>query len=311
MIKIFYFNFLNHYILRFLKVTLPILFLGLLYKYSYISLEPIKSLFLYGDIKLILLILIFTFSCSLFLYFRFIYCLKIYKLNVNLLKQIRICSQAYSFASFIPGPIGIDAWRIGKLRNLDLSKYKTNLIKATILEKIFALFNQIFILIFFIIDDSFIKTVLILLSYLFLFILISLLKYLGRKSIFIYKYSKNINFKKISILFSICTITNLISCYLIRFIGITLNMNFSLKVMSISSILSNMATIIPISPSGLGISEFVFSKMTQNILNLDTNNSIATIYFSYRILNLLSHFLIYYIIKIIEWMKNKRRLKLG
>jgi len=59
-----------------------------------------------------------------------------------------------------------------------------------------------------------------------------------------------------------------------------------------------MATIIPISPNGLGVSEFVFSEITQNISNFDTNNSIATIYFSYRILTLSSHFLIYYLLKI-------------
>ena len=60
--------------------------------------------------------------------------------------MFEISSQAYSFASFIPGQLGIDAWRIAKLRTLDLTKFKTNLIKSTILEKSFALLSQIFIL---------------------------------------------------------------------------------------------------------------------------------------------------------------------
>ena len=82
-------------------------------------------------------------------------------------------------------------------------------------------------------------------------------------------------------------------------------MNYSLKVMSISSILSNIVGVIPISPNGLGISEFVFSEVTQNFENLNANNSIATIYFSYRILNLFSHFAIYYFIKLINYTKQR------
>ena len=288
------------FLIKILKITFPAIFLYFLYKYSYISLEPIKSLFLFRDIKIIFIILIFTFACSLILYIRFIYCLRIYKIKTNLFKQITICSQAYSFASFIPGPIGIDAWRIGKLRKLDLSKFKKNLINASILEKIFALVSQIFILIFFLVDTNIIRTFLFPLIYFLIYLSITFIKYFEAKYHFIYSYSRNINFKNISILFSICTIANLISCYLIRFIGITLNMNFSIKVMSISSILSHMATILPISPSGLGVSEFVFSEITQKISNLDTDNSIATIYFSYRILNLSSHFIIYYVLKIAE-----------
>ena len=120
--------------MKILKVILPICLLFLLYKFSYISFEPIKSLFLFGDLKLILLILILSFSLSFLLYIRFNYCLKIYKIQVNCLKQIEVSSQAFSFASFIPGQIGIDAWRIANLRKLDLTKFKTNLIKSTILE---------------------------------------------------------------------------------------------------------------------------------------------------------------------------------
>ena len=85
-------------------------------------------------------------------------------------------------------------------------------------------------------------------------------------------------------------------------------MNFSLKVMSISSIFSHIVGVIPISPNGLGVSEFVFSEITQNISNVDKNNSIATIYFSFRIINLFSHFVIFYFLKIINLFKEKNKL---
>lgn len=291
--------------MKILKILLPFFLFAFLYKYSYISFDPIKTIFSYGKIKLIILIFLLSLSCSFSLYFRFNYCLNIYKIRLNKLKLFEISSQAYSFASFIPGQLGIDAWRIAKLRTLDLTKFKTNLIKSTILEKIFALLSQIFILIIFLFNDNLARFV-FLISVFILFYLISfLIKKAENKFYSIKKFTGKINFYNISRLFLICTLANMISCYLIKSIAVTLDMNYSLKVMSISSILSNIAGIIPISPNGLGVSEFVFSEVTQNFENLNANNSIATIYFAFRILNLFSHFTIYYFIKLIKYSKQR------
>ena len=201
----------------------------------------------------------------------------------------------------MPGQIGIDAWRIGKLRKLDIAK---KLINSTILEKLMALFSQIFIL-FFIIDNNLNKIILLFSTICLIYLLTYFSKVLAKKYKSLENYISDIKFKGIFSLFLICIIANFISCYLIKFIAITFMMNYSLKVMSISSILSNIVGVIPISPNGLGISEFVFSEVTQNISNLTSNNSISTIYFSYRIINLFSHFLILYSIKFLKLLKNK------
>ena len=274
-----------------------------LYKYSYISLDPIKSIFYFGDFKIIFLITFLSFSCSFFLYLRFSYCLNIYRLKLNIFNLIEVNSQAYSFASFVPGQIGIDAWRIGKLRKLDFTKFKTKLINSTILEKIMAILSQIFILFFFIISNSFNRFLLILFTIIIIYLITFLSKEIGFKFNSIKKFAGTFNFRKISFLFLICVIANLISCYLIKCIAITFMIDYSLKVMSISSILSNIVGVIPISPNGLGISEFVFSEVTQNISNSNSNNAIATIYFCYRILNLFTHFLIYFSTKTIKIIK--------
>ena len=291
--------------MKIFKVILPIILLIILYKNSYISFEPIKSLFNYGDLKLIIIISFFSLSCSFLLYIRFIFCLNIFKIKLNTLKLIEINSQAYSYASFVPGQIGIDAWRIGKLRKLDLTKFKKKLLNATILEKIMALISQVFILFFFIVNNNFNKLILLLLITLLIYLVTFFSKKIGKKYKSIKEYTRNVNFNKIFSLFFICTIANLFSCLLIKYIALTFMMNYSLKVMSISSILSNIVGVIPISPNGLGISEFVFSEVTQNISNASSNNSIATIYFSYRILNLLSHFLIYFAAKSIKVFKER------
>ena len=276
-----------------------------LYKYSYISLDPIKSIFYFGDLKLILLITFLSFSCSFFLYLRFLYCLNIYRLKLNIFNLIEVNSQAYSYASFVPGQIGIDAWRIGKLRKLDYTKFKTKLVKSTILEKVMAILSQIFVLFFFIINNSFYRFLLLLFTIVIIYLINFLSKEIGFKFNSIKKFTGNFNFRKISFLFLICVIANLISCYLIKCIAITFMMDYSLKVMSISSILSNIVGVIPISPNGLGISEFVFSEITQNISNSNSNNAIATIYFCYRILNLFTHFFIYFTTKTIKIIKGR------
>ena len=294
--------------MKILKILLPFFLFAFLYKYSYISFDPIKTIFYYGKIKLIILIFFLSISCSFSLYFRFSYCLYIYKIRINKLRSFEISSQAYSFASFIPGQLGIDAWRIGKLRALDLTRFKTNLLKSTILEKIFALLSQIFIVFMFILNDNLVRFVFFISVFIFFYLISFLIKKGENKFSSIKKFTGNIDFYSISRLFLICTLANIISCYLIKSIAVTLDMNYSLKVMSISSILSNIAGIIPISPNGLGVSEFVFSEVTQNFENLNANNSIATIYFAYRIINLFSHFAIYYFIKLINYSKQRLML---
>ena len=47
------------------------------------------------------------------------------------------------------------------------------------------------------------------------------------------------------------------------------------------------------------------NEITQTISNFDKDNSIATIYFSYRILNLISHFTVYSSLKIINLFRDK------
>jgi len=296
--------------LRIFKIILPFLFLIFLYKYSYISLEPIKSLFYFGDLKLLLIIFVLAILSSFLLYIRFLFCLNIYQIKVNIINIFYINSQAYSFTSFIPGQLGIDAWRIGKLRKLDLTKFKSKLIYSTILEKIMALFSQVFILFFFLIENLFNKAFLSLLTILLIYLIISFSKKIGANFKSIKEFTCKINFDKIVLIFFIFILANFISCFLIKYIATTFMMNYSLKVMSISSILSNIVGVIPISPNGLGISEFVFSEVTQNISNSSSNNAIATIYFSYRIINLFSHFLIYFSIKLIMLVRNKNSLKL-
>lgn len=279
---------------RISKIFLPILFLIILFKNSYISIAPLKFLIDSGNINIISQIIFLSLILSFFLYFRWIFCINIYDIKINFLKLIQVNAEAYTIASFIPGQIGIDLLRIGKLRKIDSSRFKTKLLKATLLEKIFALLGQIFVLLFFLIKSNFNKIFFIISFCLLIYLFLFFLKILKNNN-FINNYISNINLNKIYFPLFFSILCNYISCYLIYVIAHGFNMKYSFPVISISSSLSNISSVIPISPNGIGLSEFIFSEVTQTISNLDQNQSIATIYFSYRILILFNHFLIYYI----------------
>ena len=124
------FNFINKYkdnsLFKFSykisKIFLPVIILLILFKFSYISLEPIKLLFISGNAYFIIKILFLSLFLCFLLYFRWMLCINIYKLKINIIKLVKISSQAYSIASFVPGQVGIDALRIGKLSKI----YSTN-----------------------------------------------------------------------------------------------------------------------------------------------------------------------------------------
>jgi uncharacterized membrane protein YbhN (UPF0104 family) len=285
------------------KIILPLALLYFLFKNSYISLQQIQILLTANKLKTFN-ILILSISLSFLLYLRWFLCIKIYNLKINFLRLIRVSSEAYSLASFIPGQFGTDLVRIGKLRKSDSTRFKTKLLKATLIEKIFALVGQLYILSTFLIKTFFLKII-------FLFICIFALKLfliLSKKlqnNKYLYKYLKDLNQQNIFINFFYSIFCNLISCFLIFSIARGLNMQFQFETVAISSTLSNISSVIPISPNGLGLSEFIFSEVTQNISSLKNFESVATIYFAYRILLLSSHFLIFYISQILSIRKKK------
>ena len=297
-------NKLFHDIYNISKLILPIVLLVLLFKNSYISINHIRSLFINGEIIIIFTIFILSLSICFLLYFRWMLCLNIYNLKIKPLKLLQVNSESFSLASFIPGQIGIDLLRISKLRKVDSSKYKTKLLKATLIEKLFAMSGQLFILIFFILNNIQLKLAFTLISIISIYFLLFIFKrYIRFK--FINKYISNIKYKDIYISFFYSIFCNLVSCLLIFIIAEGLNLNFSFEILAISSTLSNISSVIPITPNGLGISELIFSEVIQNMSEINNTDSVATIYFSYRIFLLLSHFLIYYIIHYFYLKKTK------
>ena len=288
---------------RLTKIILPAALLYFLFKNSYISLQQIKILFTAN--KLITLnILILSILLSFLLYFRWYLCIKIYNLKVDFLRLIRVSSEAYSLASFIPGQFGTDLVRIGKLRKSDSTRFKSKLFKATLIEKIFALAGQLYILSTFLINTFLLKIIFLLIC-IFAVKLFLILKKRLQNNKYLYSYLKDLNQQNIFINFFYSIFCNLISCFLIFSIAHGLNMKFQFETVAISSTLSNISSVIPISPNGLGLSEFIFSEVTQNISSLNNFESVATVYFAYRILILSSHFLIFYISQFLTLRKRK------
>ena len=286
-------NNINKIVYRILKIIFPVILIFFLFKNSYISLQQLELIFTENKLNLFNNILL-SITLSLMLYLRWMLCINIYDIKINFLSLIRVSSAAYSLASFIPGQLGIDLLRIGKLRKSDSTKYKTKLLKATLIEKIFALLGQLYILISFLLKGLFFKIIFLILCILTINIFFNLTNNLKRKN-YLKKYLKNINQKNIFINFFYSILCNYVSCYLIFNIAHSLKLNLPFNIVAISSTVSNISSVIPVSPNGLGLAEFIFSEVTQNISNLNNGESVATIYFSYRIFLLLSHFFIFYL----------------
>ncbi len=286
-------NNISKLIYRTVKIVLPIILIFFLFKNSYISLQQIKLIFTEDKLNLLNNIIL-SITLSLMLYFRWMLSANIYKIKINFLNLIKVSSAAYSLASFIPGQIGIDLLRIGKLRKSDSTKFKTKLLKATLIEKIFALAGQIYILIFFLLQGVILKIMFLLFCILTINTFLILAKKLTKNN-YLKKYLKNINHNNILINFFYSILCNYVSCLLIFSVAYGLKLSFPFETVAISSTVSNISSVIPISPNGLGLAEFIFSEVTQNISNLNNVESVATIYFSYRIFLLLSHFFIFYL----------------
>ena len=62
---------------------------------------------------------------------------------------------------------------------------------------------------------------------------------------------------------------------------------------SMSMLASNISAAIPITPNGIGISEFMYSKIISVISDGQMTALYGTSYLLYRILNILGHLLIY------------------
>lgn len=269
------------------KTVIAVFLLYFIFSWSIVSpqvlLEFFKSLNFRNALTVSLLSLVIVFG----LYYRWYILASFFFVNPSHNDLIKSSSEAYSLGQIIPGQLGIDAWRIIRLRGYDRSKFYGKLIGVTLIEKILALVSQLSLgtlFFLFFVEGSLIMCTLV-------FLLIISLGYVGlffAKLVFGKYLEKSLEFFSLSLknylaVISYCIILNIISCYLVFYIDGVISSTFSFFEVALSVLLSNLAAAIPISPNGLGVSEVVYAKALAIMGSGENITGLGTSYFVFRL----------------------------
>jgi uncharacterized protein (TIRG00374 family) len=257
---------------------------------------------------------------------RWIFINRIYGVKFNVIEGLNISYKSGLFIYLLPGQIGSEISKIFLSRNTNNSYSTISLILATSVDRILALFSQLilaFLILIFVFKSKLIHmySEYLLLSMFFVIIISFLSSYfLVKNFIFKFKYIEKIDFfgnilKSLKIFFIerallalgltlVSVLMNLLVCYSIFDIGLFMFNSLNIRYIDITlmTVLSNLSTVIPISPGGIGVSEYVFSEIGSKVIG-NAPSSIASVYMMFRILNLFSYILA--TIFFIMFFKNK------
>ncbi len=232
-------------------------------------------------------------------YFRFYFCANLFGIIIRKPLLISASSEAYTLGQIIPGQFGIDGLRILKLKELDKTKFKKRLLSATLVEKLASLFTQLFIFSIFIFIIFRVEIdILKLLSILFVvlvscYLMFRLSKYIiEAKFGIILQNGLGLPFIRI---FLFCVVLNLVACSLVYSISeVMIGLEgLSFLKTSVAMLASNIGAAIQITPNGVGLSEFIFSKILSTVGNEFQLDLYGSSYLLYRIFNIAVHLLIY------------------
>jgi len=283
----------------FFKIIAGVLIVYLLFHFSIVSLDAVlvfksnlNSMTAIGLLSLASLIAFGT-------YYRFFFCARLFRITIPHSLLISTSSEAFTLGQIVPGQLGIDGMRIFKLKELDNSRFKKYLLSVTLIEKLASLFTQLILLALFLVIiyrfeiDAFKVLSILFALILFWFLLFRLLKYIIKvKFGVIIQDGVALSFLKILVF---CFALNLLACCLIYGISMVATSFDGPEFMqtSFAMLVSNISAVIPITPNGVGVSEYVFSK-TLSIINSESKLDIfGSSYLIYRIFNILTHLLIY------------------
>jgi uncharacterized membrane protein YbhN (UPF0104 family) len=233
-------------------------------------------------------------------YYRFKMATDIFGLKINAMILFRTNSTCYFYGQFIPGFVAIDAMRIFSLRHFDGSRYKHQLVSASLLEKVVALCSQVVNLFaFFIVySGSGIVLITFLACSLFLIVVFIVLK----KNLFS-KHKKwlssfltpQCNFSNLMKIFCFSGFLNLVSLFGIVVIYLIVggHVDAQISLLAVSFFLANLVAVIPLTPNGIGVSELSFGYLNK-AQGMDFSIGFYSgIFLTFRFLSIWSHLFLY------------------
>ncbi|MFL2840379.1 MAG: lysylphosphatidylglycerol synthase domain-containing protein [Pseudohongiellaceae bacterium] len=287
--------------MRLLKFVSALFILFLLFYFSILSLDAL--LIFIDNLTFLSIVGLAVLSSFLLIgtYFRWYFCTKLLSFSIPKRRIFRESAEAYTFGQIIPGQLGIDGWRILKLKEFDESSYKKRLLAATIIEKIVALIGQMTILGIFLailfhtyIDIAFSDVVITITLMSCTFLLLSkIVKYFINNKLGISIESK-LAWPIVGLYIYSVSLNLLACCVLFIISKVILNTgSLSFVATSTAMIASNLSAAIPLTPNGLGLAEFVYAKVLVVVGDSTKIDLYGTTYFIYRLCNALGHVLLY------------------
>jgi uncharacterized membrane protein YbhN (UPF0104 family) len=216
-------------------------------------------------------------------------------LSLKLSEVISITQKAGIFVYFLPAQLAVDSLRIAKFTNPSNGNNIKTLIVASVIDRIIALISQCFllmVLVTIIIYDGYKLTLLLVAVVLALIFtkmvlqnyMIGIINKLGRK----FNYLYFINLNTISYLFIFSLFLNLLVSWVVFLLSQIFGMDLPFILITISTIASNLSTIIPITPNGIGLSEVIFA-ITTNYFTGMALTGVAIAYVGFRLVNYTSY----------------------
>ena len=252
-------------------------------------------------ILLAICVLIFVNSCA---GIRWYIIARALRIDVKIGEVVGITHRAGMFIYFLPAQLAVDALRMAKFRQRSHDSRIGRLVYATILDKIIAFLSQG--VLFVVIGSFFVFGKTIGLSVLSGLILVLLIFIAISRTPFVIRIASQekwqglfeLGIHRFLILLLLSAALNLCVTGVVFISASIFSFNIPYVAITLSTLASNLATIIPITPNGLGLSEFVFDLTTKSIVSVETTG-IAIAYIGFRVLNLCSYVIASFLIMVL------------
>ncbi len=277
-----------------LNITIIFVVIFLLSYFKFLDFSIIKLDLLTANLLEIIVAIAILVAVNSLAGFRWFVIAKKLDIAVELNEVLNITHRSGLFIYFLPAQLAIDAFRIAKFRNRAADSKINNLLHASILDRLLALLSQCFLFVGFGIYLIFGQ--LWVLGYCgIILIFVSAFYYVLRTQLFLSIFKNkwwmaffDLGFSTFLTLLIFSGLLNLLVTFVVLLIANGFSFEFSYAIITFSTLASNLATIIPITPNGIGVSELVFDFSTNSVLGQLSVGS-AIIYVAFRILMISSY----------------------
>ena len=275
-----------------IQYILLFLLLYYLYKNNYFDLEFLNSFFYK---KIFYIVFLFSFITIILNSYRWLIILKSHKFKISFFEIFKLVYISSFFNNILPGSYGGDLVRIFFISKI-AKKNKLKISSSIFLDRIYGLFGLIFLgnFVFLIVsiryDYFYFFIIFNCISIILIILIYIIIKRFTFLSNFAYKIKNffelqfDVLLKCISISIVLFFFVHL-SIYIISKYYFELDIN--LLIVFFSNTISTLSSVIPITPGGVGIAEFVYVRINQDLFNIYLSN-LANVIIYFRLCNILT-----------------------